>query len=96
MFRKYTVPLHRDDGSGPPGRSPEPKERSCTLGAISGIMHRRQGAGECFNGRCFWCSDLIIICKPGFVSMVDAIRGMIAIFAAHSSAVSRDGGSRTV
>ncbi|GGO00955.1 hypothetical protein [Microbispora bryophytorum] len=28
MFRDHAAPLRRDDGSGPPGRSPEPKERS--------------------------------------------------------------------
>ncbi|GAB3880804.1 hypothetical protein GCM10027612_08940 [Microbispora bryophytorum subsp. camponoti] len=27
MFRDHAAPLRRDDGSGPPGRSPEPKER---------------------------------------------------------------------
>ncbi|MBB2745193.1 UNVERIFIED_ORG: hypothetical protein FHR35_005042 [Microbispora rosea subsp. rosea] len=50
-----------------------------TLGAISGLMDRWQGTGECLNGRYFWCSDLVIIRKPGFVSMADAVRDMIAI-----------------
>ncbi len=30
MFRGHTAPLYRDDGSGLPGRSPEPKERPGT------------------------------------------------------------------
>ncbi|WP_433412897.1 hypothetical protein ACQP1V_27075 [Microtetraspora malaysiensis] len=50
-----------------------------TLEAIAGIMDRWQGTGECLNGRYFWCSDLVIIRKPGFVSMADAVRDMIAI-----------------
>ncbi|MEV1198523.1 hypothetical protein [Microbispora rosea] len=50
-----------------------------TLGAISGIMDRWQGTGECLSGRYFWCSDLVIIRKPGFGSMTDAVRDMIAI-----------------
>ncbi|MEV4115619.1 hypothetical protein [Nonomuraea sp. NPDC049695] len=50
-----------------------------TPGVISEIMDRWQRTGECLNGRYFWCSDLVIIRKPGFVSMVDAVRDMIAI-----------------
>ncbi|MEV0974497.1 hypothetical protein [Microtetraspora glauca] len=49
-----------------------------TLGTISGVMDHWRGTGECLNGRYFRCSDLIIIREPGFVSMVDAVRDMIA------------------
>jgi hypothetical protein len=49
-----------------------------TLRTISEIVDRWRGTGECLNGRHFWCSDLIVTREPGFVSMVDATRGMIA------------------
>ncbi|GAA2393897.1 hypothetical protein [Nonomuraea africana] len=49
-----------------------------TLGVVSGIMDRWRDTGECLNGQYFWCSDLIIIREPGFVSMIDAVRDMIA------------------
>ncbi|MEV4159804.1 hypothetical protein [Nonomuraea dietziae] len=49
-----------------------------TLGVVSGIMDRWRDTRELLNGRYFWCSDLIIIREPGFGSMVDAVRDMIA------------------
>lgn len=49
-----------------------------TLDVVGRVMDRWKDTGECLNGRYFWCSDLIIIREPGFTSMIDAVRDMIA------------------
>lgn len=48
-----------------------------TLDVVRRVMDRWKGTGENLGGRYFWCSDLIIIRKPGFASMIDAVRDMI-------------------
>ncbi|MGP3961960.1 hypothetical protein ACTWPT_38835 [Nonomuraea sp. 3N208] len=49
-----------------------------TLGVVSRIMDRWQETGESLNGRYFYCTDLIIIREPGFVSMIAAVQDVIA------------------
>lgn len=49
-----------------------------TLDVVSGIMDRWQETGESLNGRYFFCTDLVIIREPGFASMLDAVRDLIA------------------
>ncbi|MFD9944667.1 hypothetical protein ACFWYW_15390 [Nonomuraea sp. NPDC059023] len=49
-----------------------------TLGVVRGIMDRWEETGEQLSGRYFSCPDLIIIRKPGFASMIAAIRDMVA------------------
>lgn len=48
-----------------------------TLSVVETIMKRWQGTGECLGGGYFWCSDLIIIGRPGFHTMAAAIRDLI-------------------
>ncbi|MFF5213560.1 hypothetical protein [Streptosporangium sp. NPDC000396] len=44
---------------------------------ITEIMARWQESGECLSGRYFYCTDLVVIREPGFVTMADAIRDLI-------------------
>jgi hypothetical protein len=48
-----------------------------TLSAIERVMDRWQETGEGLSGRYFYCSDLIIIRRPGLHAMADAIRDLI-------------------
>ncbi|MBG0827645.1 hypothetical protein HS041_07695 [Planomonospora sp. ID67723] len=49
-----------------------------TLDVVGRVMDRWKSTGENLGGRYFWCSDLIVIREPGFASMIDAVRDMIA------------------
>lgn len=35
------------------------------------------GTGSCLGGLYFWCSDLVIVRRPGLRAMADAIRDLI-------------------
>ncbi|GIH94120.1 hypothetical protein Psi01_47500 [Planobispora siamensis] len=49
-----------------------------TLDVVGRVMDRWKSTGENLGGRYFRCSDLIVIREPGFTSMIDAVRDMIA------------------
>ncbi|WP_146755468.1 hypothetical protein [Micromonospora saelicesensis] len=48
-----------------------------TTGEIARLLQRWAGTGEVGGGRYFWCSDLVIIPRPGVEAMVAALGEMI-------------------
>ncbi|RAO46649.1 hypothetical protein ONO86_03185 [Micromonospora noduli] len=48
-----------------------------TPGEIARLLQRWAGTGEVGGGRYFWCSDLVIIPRPGVEAMVAALGEMI-------------------
>ncbi|QFG21111.1 hypothetical protein [Actinomadura sp. WMMB 499] len=48
-----------------------------TPDAITAVMQRWQSTGECLSGSYFWCTDLIIIHRPGIPAIVEAVRDLI-------------------
>lgn len=48
-----------------------------TTGEIGRLLQRWAGTGEVGGGRYFWCSDLVIIPRPGVEAMVAALGEMI-------------------
>lgn len=61
-------------------RFPDGTRRYATfmmLAAVEKAMRRRRETGESLGGRYFWCSDLVIISRPGFRAMADTIRDLI-------------------
>ncbi|MGC4820848.1 hypothetical protein [Micromonospora sp. MH99] len=48
-----------------------------TTDEIGRLLQRWAGTGEVGGGRYFWCSDLVIIPRPGVEAMVAALAEMI-------------------
>ncbi|MGC4837656.1 hypothetical protein ACLQ3D_24460 [Micromonospora vinacea] len=48
-----------------------------TTDEIDRLLQRWAGTGEVGGGRYFWCSDLVIIPRPGVEAMVAALGEMI-------------------
>ncbi|MET7376231.1 hypothetical protein [Micromonospora arida] len=48
-----------------------------TTNEIARLLQRWAGTGEVGGGRYFWCSDLVIIPRPGVEAMVAALGEMI-------------------
>jgi hypothetical protein len=48
-----------------------------TLDAIKEVLERHARTGETGGGRYFWCSDQVIVPKPGIAAMMAAIDEMI-------------------
>lgn len=48
-----------------------------TPATVAKIMDRWQTNGECLNGEYFWCSDLIIMRRPGISAITDAVRDLV-------------------
>lgn len=49
-----------------------------TLQAIQEVMDHWRATGECRGGEYFWCSDLIVIRRPGIPAMIAAVADLIA------------------
>ncbi|WP_406080914.1 hypothetical protein [Micromonospora sp. NBC_00858] len=48
-----------------------------TPDAIGRVLRRWAETGEAGGGRYFWCSDLVIIPRPGIATMAEALEEMI-------------------
>jgi hypothetical protein len=48
-----------------------------TLAEVDQLMRRWEGTGEAAAGRCFWCSDGLIVRDPGVQGMVDVIAELL-------------------
>ncbi|MCX5067780.1 hypothetical protein OOJ91_18220 [Micromonospora lupini] len=48
-----------------------------TTDEIGRVLQRWAGTGEAGGGRYFWCSDLVIVPRPGVEAMVAALGEMI-------------------
>ncbi len=49
-----------------------------TLAEVDRLMRRWEGTGEAAAGRCFWCSDGLIVRDPGIQGMVGVIAKLLA------------------
>ncbi|WP_435611452.1 hypothetical protein [Streptomyces sp. bgisy159] len=49
-----------------------------TLAEVDRLMRRWEGTGEAAGGRCFWCSDGLIVRDPGIQGMVGVIAELLA------------------
>ncbi|MFB6980298.1 hypothetical protein [Streptomyces scopuliridis] len=49
-----------------------------TVDEVGRLMKRWEETGEAAGGRCFWCSDGLIVRDPGIVGMVDVIARLLA------------------
>ncbi len=49
-----------------------------TLDTIAAVMRRGENTGENLNGDYFWCSDLVVIRRPGIPAIIEAVRHLIA------------------
>jgi hypothetical protein len=49
-----------------------------TLAEVDRLMRRREGTREAAGGRCFWCSDGLIVRDPGIQGMVGVIAKLLA------------------
>ncbi|MFE5091497.1 hypothetical protein ACFRCI_14055 [Streptomyces sp. NPDC056638] len=48
-----------------------------TLGQVEVIMARWADSAEALGGRCFWCSDGLIVRDPGISNMTQVLTGLI-------------------
>ncbi|MFE7128144.1 hypothetical protein [Streptomyces sp. NPDC057617] len=49
-----------------------------TVAEVSRLMRRWEETGEAAGGRCFWCSDGLIVRDPGIAGIVDVIAQLLA------------------
>ncbi|MFI2644183.1 hypothetical protein [Streptomyces sp. NPDC018610] len=49
-----------------------------TLAEVDRLMRRWEETGEAAGGRCFWCSDGLIVRDPGLQGMVGVIAKLLA------------------
>ncbi|MFJ8599093.1 hypothetical protein ACIREM_10245 [Streptomyces shenzhenensis] len=49
-----------------------------TLAEVDRLMRRWEETGEAARGRCFWCSDGLIVRSPGIQGMVGVIAKLLA------------------
>ncbi|MFF2145770.1 hypothetical protein [Kitasatospora sp. NPDC058190] len=49
-----------------------------TVAEVSRLMKRWEETGEAAGGRCFWCSDGLIVRDPGIRGMVSVIAELLA------------------
>ncbi|WP_326770353.1 hypothetical protein OG978_41955 (plasmid) [Streptomyces sp. NBC_01591] len=49
-----------------------------TLAEVDRLMRKWEGVGEAAGGRCFWCSDGLIVRDPGIQGIVGVIAKLLA------------------